>query len=313
MRRGQMNPLAIARLRKIIRTVRPDVVHSHILHSNILARITRLVTRIPVLVCTAHNIHEGGAVYNFAYRCTDSLADLTTNVSRAAVDRYIAIKAAPAGRIRFVPNGLDLGLYHPEPKIRSRVRDELNLGSRFVWLAIGRLHEQKDYGNMLRAFAAATKTEPNPGLLLIAGVGPLDGELKELAATLGIGDRVQFLGVRSDIPELMNASDGYLLSSAWEGMPLVLQEAGASELPVVATNVGGNSEVVNDGVSGFLVPPQNEDALTGAMKKMMALPDSQREEMGRAGRTHIANRYDMERVLDQWEAIYGELLAERTA
>ena len=140
----------------------------------------------------------------------------------------------------------------------------------------------------------------------------MESEIRSLAATLGVADRVRLLGVRSDAPALMNAADCYLLSSAWEVMPLVLQEAGASELPVVATQVGGNAEVVRDGSSGFLVAPQDDGALAAGMRRMMALSNDERSAMGRAGREFIAGRFDMERVLDQWESIYEELLAARS-
>jgi len=172
---------------------------------------------------------------------------------------------------------------------------------------------------MFRAFAAATvadnqastitgPTRASEAMLLLAGTGPLEADLRQLAATLGVDDRVRFLGIRSDMPELMNAADCFVLSSAWEGMPLVLQEASASELPIVATRVGGNAEVVLDGSSGFLVPPGDENALAAAMKKMMALPEPQRDAIGRAGREYIVNRFDMENVLGEWEGIYEELL-----
>ena len=320
MSRGVPNPLGILRLRQIIRKQRPDIVHSHIVHANILARMTRLVTPMRVLVCTAHNMLEGGRAYDLSYRYTDRLADLTTNVCQAAVDRYVQAKAAPANRIRFVPNGLDISRYRKVPEDRTRIRGALNVQDQFVWLAAGRFHGQKDYPNMLRAFAAASagngpgaggQVEASEAILVLAGDGPLEGEIQKLAATLGIADRVRFLGLRSDIPQLMNAADGYVLSSAWEGMPLVLQEAGATGLPVVATRVGGNAEVVLDGVSGLLVSPGNQGELAAAMAKIMGLSQGERAAMGQAGRDYIVKRYDIENVLGEWERIYDELLASR--
>jgi glycosyltransferase involved in cell wall biosynthesis len=120
--------------------------------------------------------------------------------------------------------------------------------------------------------------------------------------------RVHFLGVRRDVPQLMAAADGYLLSSAWEGMPVVLLEAAAVGLPVVATRVGGVAEVVEDGVSGFLVPPGDPTALAQAMEKIEALTPEQRRAMGARGRALVEQRYSTGSVVDMWERLYSGLL-----
>lgn len=307
MRAGIPNPVAVFRLARILRRYRPRIVHSHIAHANFLTRLTRLVKSMNVLICTAHNVQEGGPTFDLTYRCTDRLADLTTNVSQAAVDRYVQVKAAPASRIRFMPNGLDTSIFKPEAAKRQAARAELGLGDEFVWLAVGRFQEQKDYPNMLRAFAAARR-QTGFGKLLIAGIGPLQNSCRTLAESLDLRDRVRFLGLRSDVPALLGAADGFLLSSSWEGMPLVLQEAASSELPIVATKVGGNAEVVQDGASGLLVPPRSEMALGSAMVRIMQMSPADRLKMGRAGRDFIVKNFEMEHVLDLWEQIYHEFL-----
>jgi glycosyltransferase involved in cell wall biosynthesis len=305
MKPGIPNPMAILRLRKIISDLRPQVVHSHILHANVLARITRVLASFPVLVCTAHNIKESGKRLERLYQYTDGMADLTTNVSQAGVDRYISASLAPQDRIRFIPNGLDLSHFQPSPEIRARMRQALDLGDKFVWLGIGRFEDAKDYPNMFRAFARVN--DPN-SLLLVVGRGSKEAELREFAATTSAADRTRFLGVRDDVQDVMTAADGYVMSSAWEGMPLVLQEASAVGLPVVATDVGGNREVVLDGQTGLLVPAKDSDRLSGAMRRLMAMSPADRSAMGLRGREHVLSHYSMNHVLDLWESIYQELL-----
>jgi glycosyltransferase involved in cell wall biosynthesis len=304
---GVPNPLAILRLRRILNSLRPQVVHSHIAHANILSRVTRMVAGFPVLVCTAHNTHEGGRALMMAYRYTDWLADLTTNVSEAGVTRQIETGSARAGRVVFVPNGLDLDTFRPDPGLRQATRRGLGLAEEFTWLAAGRIEEAKDYPNMVRAFAALAARRPET-LLLIAGRGSQEAEVKALVSATGLDRRVRFLGVRTDVPGLMNAADAYVMSSQWEGMPLVLQEAAAVGLPVVATDVGGNREVVCDGVSGLLVPPNDSAALAAAMQRVLALAPAARAEMGRRGRGHVDSQFGIHRVLDRWESIYNDLL-----
>lgn len=310
MRRGVPDPRAIIRLVKILRQWQPDVMHSHMVHANLLARITRLFYRVPVLISTAHNINEGGRWREIAYRLTDPLTELTTNVSRAAVERYIRVYAAPKEKIMFVPNGIDIARFRPDRVAGQRLRNELGIDNDFVWLAVGRFEPAKDYPNMLRAFRAVG-TKRLDAVLLLVGQGSLLEQVKKLTAELGLEDKVRFLGVRRDVPELMNAADAYVMSSAWEGMPMVLLEAGACGLPIVATDVGGNGEVVLNDKSGYIVPPRDAEALAAAMEKIMALPEVERKAMGQAGRAHIEANYSLDRVIDHWEALYRELMRRK--
>jgi glycosyltransferase involved in cell wall biosynthesis len=245
-----------------------------------------------------------------AYRYTDWLADLTTNVSAAGVRRQVEVRSARPDRLQFVPNGLDLEHFRPDASLRADARRELGVGDRFVWLGVGRIEEAKDYPNLLRAMSALSARRPD-ALLLVVGQGKLEAEVRTLAGELGLAERVRFLGVRRDVVSLMNAADAYVMSSRWEGMPLVLQEAAAVGLAVVATDVGGNGEVVRHGESGYLVRADDPPALAGAMLEVMELPPARRHEMGQRGRSHVEERFGMEQVLDRWEALYRGLLEKK--
>jgi len=310
MRRGVADPRAVFRLLKILREWKPDIVHSHMIHANLLARITRIFYKVPVLVSTAHSISEGRRWREIAYKLTDSLADITTNVSRAAVERYIRVGAAPEGKIIFMPNGVDTLRFRPDQTLRRTLRDDLGVNGKFVWLAVGRFEAAKDYPNMLQAFKTVVETIQNT-MLLFAGQGTLLEDIKKLAIDLGLTKNVRFLGMRRDVPELMNAADAFVLSSQWEGFGLVIAEAMACQLPVVATDSGGPREILNGGKLGFLVPTKDPKALATAMIKMMNLPELERKAMGRAGRAYIEANYSLERVVDQWENLYKELLHKK--
>lgn len=310
MRRGVADPRAVFRLLKILREWEPDILHSHMVHANLLARVVRIFCKIPVLISTAHSIDEGGSWREVAYRLTDPLADLTTNVSRTAVERYIRVGAAPKNKIIFMPNGIDTAKFKPNKAAGQRLRNELGVDNYFVWLAVGRFEEAKDYPNMLRAFKMIVSKKSDVVLLLV-GQGSLLEEVKKLAGALGMKDNVRFLGVRQDVPDLMNAADAFVLSSRWEGFGLVLVEAMSCQLPVVATDSGGPREILNGGKLGHLVPPGDSEALAAAMMKMMSLPEAERQAMGRAGRAYIEANYSLEHVVDQWEVLYKELLTKR--
>jgi glycosyltransferase involved in cell wall biosynthesis len=306
MRPGSPDPRGLLRLAAILRRWKPDVVHSHMVHANILARLARPLAPVPVLVSTVHNSYEGGGLRMAAYRVTDRLADLNTIISQSAAERYLRLKAVSRDKLRVIPNGVDLERFRPDPTARARVRRELGLGEEFTWLAVGRFEVAKDYPTMLHAFAEAAGGAPS-AVLLLAGQGTLREATEALAARIGIASRVRFLGVRRDVPDLMAAADGYVMSSAWEGLPMVLLEAAAVGLPLVATQVGGNDEVVRPGINGYLVPAGDVSALAGAMRELVALPAPRRRQLAEQGRAHVRERYALGSVLDRWESIYREL------
>jgi glycosyltransferase involved in cell wall biosynthesis len=127
-----------------------------------------------------------------------------------------------------------------------------------------------------------------------------------------VEDRVKFLGLRRDIPAVMNAADGFVMSSYLEGLPMVLLQASAVGMPIVTTNVGGNAEVVMDRVNGFVVPPGDDAALAAAMKRVLDLPDEERARMAERGRQMARDKFEIQRILDRWEALYGGLLIEKS-
>jgi glycosyltransferase involved in cell wall biosynthesis len=304
MKAGIPDVRAIWRLARYWRTFRPHIVHCHMVHANLLGRITRIVCPVPVLISTAHNTYEG---HDWAYSCTDKLSDLTTNVSQLGTGRYGYEGLARSDKLIWVPNGIYTKPFAPDEASRSRVRATMGWGGEFIWLAVGNLRDAKDYPNMLCAFAEVTADHPRCRLA-IAGAGKLKDELIQMCEGLAISQIVRFLGCRHDIRDLMQAADGYVMSSAWEGLPIALLEAGASGVPAVVTNVGGNAEIIEDEKTGFVVPPLDSAVLAAAMVRMMSLDPSARRQMGIAAISRIEAVYGQNRVLDQWENIYEQLL-----
>jgi glycosyltransferase involved in cell wall biosynthesis len=311
MRRGVPDPRGLARLVRLTRAWRPAVLHSHMLHANLMARAVRLFAPIPAVVSTIHNIYEGGRLRMLGYRLTNRLVDHITIISQAAADRFIRDRIVPPALLEVVPNGVDTERYRGVPGgTRERLRQSLGLGTEFAWLAVGRFETAKDYPNMLRAFARVHAERPDAVLLLV-GRGSLQSETEALAGSLGLEGKVRFVGTREDVPEFMTVADGYVMSSAWEGMPMVLLEAAAAGLPIVATRVGGNQEVVLEGATGFLAPPGDDRALGAAMLRLMALPEGDRRTMGSRGHDHVRQHYGLARVVDRYEAAYREVLRRK--
>jgi glycosyltransferase involved in cell wall biosynthesis len=206
-----------------------------------------------------------------------------------------------------IPNGIDTDVFSHSEEERQRARSALGIGSEFVWLAVGRLVKQKDYPNLLRALELLPDSN---ALVLIAGEGPLKGELQEECAKRGLSKKVRFCGARTDIQQFYNAADAFVMSSEMEGMPLVLLEAASMGLPAVVTDVGGNPEVVLDNVSGYVVPPADPAQLAAALQRVMQATPEQRRNMSRAARQHCYRKYRIAAVMDQWLTLYAEFLPQ---
>lgn len=302
----------LLRARRVLRELQPDLVHSHGFHANILARLLRLAAVRAPLIATVHNVYEGGRLRMAAYRLTDGLSTRTTAVSEVVARRFIAQKAVAAARCVVAPNAIEMGDYAPSAARRAEARKDLNAGEDFVWLAIGRISPAKDYENLLRAFARVRgagvhSARADRARLWIAGEsrGGADEPLKRLAAELGIAARVEWLGLRRDAAALLDAADGFVSSSAWEGMPLAVAEAMAMEKPVVATAAGGVSELL--GEAGVVVPVRDAAALAKAMLETMRATADARLARGRAARERVAARFSMETRAAEWERLYAEV------
>ncbi len=310
MRAGVPDPRAIWRLQRLMLRYRPDVLHAHMVHANLLARLSRLLYRSAVVISTIHSQYQGARWRYLAYRLTDRLSDLTTAVSQVAVEDAVRAGVTSTDRIVAVPNGVTFRSAPRDPEVRERVRRDLSLDDDFVWLTASRLTEAKDFPTMVSAFQRVLRERPG-ARLIIAGSGPLQGDLERLAGEPASNDRITLLGHRSDVSDLMQGADGFVMSSAWEGLPVALLEADASQLPIVATDAGGTRDTIVDGVSGLVVPTHDPVALGDAMLSVMSRTPAEREAMGQAGMAHAASAYDIGAVAERWDGIYRDLMRRR--
>ena len=294
----------LSRGSRFLRSFHPDLVHSHTFYANLLVRLLKLFVSAPRILSTIHNVYEGGWLRIFAYRLTDPLSCGTTAVSEAVAAEFIRRKAVPWSKCRVLTNGIDTAEFAPDAQRRLRMRARMSVSSEFLWLAAGRLVPAKDFSNLLRAFARVSQGFPDT-LLWIAGEVAETG-FKQAGNFDGVPDRVRWLGLRRDLPALLDAADGFVLSSAWEGMPLVVGEAMAMEKPVVATDVGGVRELV--GCAGVVVPAKSPIDLAEAMMGLMRAAPGDRRSLGAAARARILENFNMDSKADEWETLYLSIL-----
>jgi glycosyltransferase involved in cell wall biosynthesis len=304
MRKGLADPRGWIRFNGWLRHEKPDVVHTHLPHATWLARWSRLAAPSRVLMDTLHTSSTGTLGRQLGYRYSGWLTDKITAVSQAVAEAYFFANMATADKLEVVPNGVDVEAWQPDAAVRKKVRAELGMEEEFLWFAAGRLETVKDYPALLWAMVEV----PESARLVIAGSGPMQNELLRLSTLLGLERRVRFIGFDRDVLRWMQAADGYVLSSRWEGLPMGLLEAAACALPAVATDVPGTREVIINGETGWLAPAGEAALLGAAMTRMMQTPPGKRRTMGQRARQHVIDHFSLKAVLDQWEAQYSELL-----
>jgi glycosyltransferase involved in cell wall biosynthesis len=299
----------LVRARRFLLGYRPQLLHSHSFHANLVARLLRILAP-PQVVSTIHNVYEGSWVRMLIYRITDGLSRRTTAVSAAVAERFVRMGAVPRRKCVVVPNGIDSAEFAPNAERREQMRSAMGVGEEFIWLTAGRIVPAKDFPNLLRAFAQVRRSIPE-AQLWIAGEGN-PNRLKRasgFALVSGSLEQVRWLGLRRDLPALLDAADGFVLASEWEGMPLVVGEAMAMGKPVVATDVGGVRELM--GNAGVLVPAVDSNALAAAMVALMRRTAAERQALGRAARARITTDFSIEARVDQWETLYRSVLTRR--
>jgi glycosyltransferase involved in cell wall biosynthesis len=295
-----------ARVDRVLRTFRPHVVHSHL---GVLryALPSMLFRRIPAMLHTVHNLAEQEVDW------------LGRWVQRAAFKRGVvpvAIAQEVADSIRslygingfpLIPYGIPTETYR-QPRADSEAwrKKEDFAPEAVLFVCVARLAPQKNHVLLLQAFAQGPASNPRARLVLVGG-GKLGPELEKEADALGLGDRVRFLGTRSDIPEILGAADVFVLSSDYEGSPLSIMEAMAAGKPVISTAVGGVPELVEDGRSGLLVPRGSPKALAEAMSLLVENHEA-REAMGKASLELATERFDARVMTRAYEELYDKMV-----
>lgn len=302
-----VDPLLVLRLARWLRKHRVDLVHTHNRMALIYGAPAGKLARAAV-VHTKHGKNPLGGTRLIAGNISGRLVDAFVAVSdeTAAVARRR--REVPESRLLVIPNGIELGRFYPDAAARERVRRELGISptARVVG-TVGRVATEKNHALLVRAAAPLLGPEVR---LVVAGDGPLLPALRELAGSLGIAPHAHLLGVRRDVPEVLNALDVLAMSSDTEGLPLVVLEAMATGLPIVSTSVGGIPNVVDEGETGHLVPPGDEAALRAQIGKLLSDPAGTRA-MGARARAISVERYSAERMQREYLDLYARVLSRK--
>jgi glycosyltransferase involved in cell wall biosynthesis len=299
------DPAQFTEITRFLRGNRYDLLHTHLTYSNILGGLAGRLTGLPV-VATLHNTRTGKRRGDAARQWLEAYVlrrwarrRLAVGYAVAEAHRQILGRAS----LEVIPNAVGVPA-RISAEERRAVRQELTGDpGRPILISLGRLTQQKAYGDLISAFSRVSEKHPSAALL-IAGEGLLRPDLEAQIAALGLDSQVHLLGLRDDVPRLLAASDIFVSSSHWEGLPVAVLEAMAAGLAVVATAVGDVPRVVTP-ETGIIVPPKQPDRLTEAMVEL--LDDSARQRsLGHSARDHVRLNYSIGAWTDRLLAIYAE-------
>jgi glycosyltransferase involved in cell wall biosynthesis len=299
-------------LRRRFRELRPDLVHAH---NTPAARWAALATvgahPRPLLVRTEHTFNPAKrAEHVVSHAILGARYDAVIGVANAVTERHRRLDPLWRARYLTIPNGIDTGGGRATPEPDRALRAALGFDrDRRLILNLGNLRPPKGQEFLLQAFATIAREFPDVDLAIL-GEGSLRGPLESLIGTLGLAGRVRLAGHRHDAPLWLAAGDLVVQSSTREGMPVSLLEAARACRPIVATDVGGTREFIENGTTGLLVRSRDAGALAGAMRRVLSDPRLSAD-LAAGARRRLLARHDIRSIAESTAALYGRLIERR--
>lgn len=296
------------RMAKIIRKFSPDIVHAHNCTALLYGALAARLAGVKKIVVTQHgSIADESNKVKSVLKLYSGLISKNIAVSKT-VETCIKNIYEPAGaKTELIINGIDEDYYSKIAGANNNLKADLGIkGNEFVIGHVARLSPEKDQTTLIRAFAKVLERSKAVKLIIV-GDGPLRKSMETLSTELGIADKVIFAGFQDNIRSFLNIFDIFVLPSIREGTSLTLLEAMAMELPVIATDVGGNPDIVINNETGLLVPSKDIDALSGAILKLHNY-SLLRNKMGKAGRARVDRNFSLRAMTEKYDTIYRALM-----
>jgi glycosyltransferase involved in cell wall biosynthesis len=308
--------ICLARLTNTLRSLKPDVVHTHSSKAGVLGRAAARMAGVPVIIHTVHGwgFHErtsapARAIYVGLERQLARLTHSMVVVTNRDRDKGLAVGIGRPEQYRIIRSGVDLREFSRRAGDPARTRRELRIPeSAPVVGTVGRLSPQKDPLTFIRMAARVVSLMPNTHFVMV-GDGPLRQEVERLVQEHGLDGRVHLTGIRRDVPALLQMFDVFVLASLWEGLPRVIPQAMAASVPVVASEADGIAEIIRSGENGFMVRPGDDAALA---ERVVALMNDSPLAKRIVAAAHVTSaEYDVALMVQQLDALYTETMSSR--
>ncbi len=303
------DPRLLIRFLLLLKRERPDILHTHLFHANVLGRIIGKIAGVPIIISTIHNEYFGGRLRELLLMWTRGLCDMTTVVSKKVSIRMMKLHIVTEKTCRVIHNGILLNsfpLILPHEREKHRLQRNLNLFHP-VFVCIGRLTKQKGYEFLLQTIFILKQRIPNLKLLIV-GEGEERLSLEKKIKELQIQDQVELVGSQSIVRDFLAVADIFLLPSIFEGFGIVILEAMACGIPVIASNVGAVNEIIQCEHSGFIVEPNDEYAFMKEIEKVLSLSQEEKIKVVSAARNVVENKFSIEKIAEEYQQLYEELL-----
>lgn len=314
MEKGGFDRRVVPKLVELIREQKIGLVHSHLYHANLYGRLAATKAGIPAIV-SVHNAYTRRKWYrHLLNRWLGRRSAAVIAVSADIRDDIVRYDRLPESRVIVLPNGIDPARVETSLS-KEQARQKLGFGpDEILLVSVGRLEEQKGHTYLLQALARLIEDDSTQGKrihLLLAGDGRRRQALEQEASALGIADWVHFLGTRSDMADVLRASDVFVMPSLWEGLSLAMLEGMAAGLPVVISDVGGAAEVLGANEYGWRVTPADVDMLANALGHLIGAPELCRH-LGQSARRRVLENYSAQAMVGRLEDIYAKSVRERS-
>lgn len=308
-RNGRFRYSSFFELIKIIKTEKIDIVHTHLIHAGILGKLAAKVCRVKHIVTTRHyGFHHDenkllSKIEDWLLKSSSAVIAISNAVRKHLVEKNIITN----DKIVVIPNAIDV----KNIKLTNREPDDNKANGALTIGSVGRLDPQKDFITLLNGFKIVVEKRPNIHLEII-GDGILRHELENYVKKMKLEKSVTFKGTlpHHSVLERMVEWDLFILSSAWEGFGIALIEAMALEKAVVATTVEGITEVVDNGINGYLAPAKSPDALAEKVIELLG-NEEKRIAMGKKGREKVIDQFSIEKLIEKTKLVYNNLLRSR--
>jgi glycosyltransferase involved in cell wall biosynthesis len=303
---------------KLLRSERPDIVHTHTAKAGTVGRICAFLARVPIRIHTFHgHVFRGyfGPLKSWLIVMIERMLGLITNriimVSKNGREELLGLKICSSKKMLHIPLGLELRRFEDLSEYRGCLRKQLGIPDNALLVGnVARLVPIKGLSDFLQAAKVVRENLDDEVHFAIVGVGELEEQLRQQVVELGLQDCVHFAGFYSDVGKAYVDMDLLVLSSYNEGLPVAIIEAMASGVPVVANRVGGVPELVQDGTTGFLSTPHDISSMAECITKVLS-NQQLRESMGQASRNHVIPRLCSERLITDMENLYTELAQKK--
>jgi sugar transferase (PEP-CTERM/EpsH1 system associated) len=306
------DPALVYRLYRFFRRERPHIVQTHNWGALVEGVVAAKLARVPILIHAEHGTVEGRRYNVFLQRILWRAVQGVLCVSEEHRQRLSKTVGFSYENITPILNGVNTDFFRPCPANEETIRIDRGLEPDALYIGtVGNLRPVKNHRLMLQA-SRDICTKYERVRIVFIGEGSLKEDLIHLAKALGIYNQVKFLGARSDVRDLLNTLDIFVLPSLSEGLPISVLEAMACGLPVVATSVGGLPELIEDGKTGMLVPSQDESRLKSALEHLIRC-EATRRTMGQAARKKVVERFSLDAMVNEYRNLYQTLIKQKSS